>query len=91
LNDGFLAGCQPYAPFSCALLSFHSAYFHYWTANQWVTACLEVMGAFIVLAVAMLGVYAHHEVCVLCTVRLGYGAGVSIPLAQLKQSAPSLR
>ena len=35
-----------------------SAYFHYWTANQWVTACLEVMGAFVVLAVALLGVYA---------------------------------
>ena len=45
-----LIGCSP------------SAYFHYWTANQWVTACLEVMGAFVVLAVALLGVYAHHEV-----------------------------
>jgi hypothetical protein len=42
-------------------LTLHSAYFHYWCANQWVTACLEVMGAFVVLAVAGLGVYQHHE------------------------------
>ena len=48
-----------------------NAYFTYWTANQWVTCCLEIMGAAIVATVSLLGVYMHHNVS------LGRGAGVT--------------